>query len=64
MSDALHALAGIAGKYTEVLQYDNAALAWRMHTPGAARYLNDFGGLFKLQVYWVYMKEPAALTMN
>jgi hypothetical protein len=58
------ALAGIAGKYTEVLQYDNAALAWRMHTPGAARYLNDFGGLFKLQVYWVYMKEPAALTMN
>ena len=39
-------------------------MQWRIHTPGNPRYLNDFGGLFKLQVYWLYVTEPAILTMN
>lgn len=61
------ALSTIAGEYTEVLHYDNAGERWLAYTPGlsaAGRFLNDFGGLFKLQVYWVYMTEPATLTMN
>jgi hypothetical protein len=61
------ALSSIAGKYSEVLQYDNATETWLAHTPGlssARRFLNDFGGLFKLKVYWVYMTEAATLTMN
>ncbi|MEX1104342.1 MAG: S8 family serine peptidase, partial [Dehalococcoidia bacterium] len=58
------ALAGIAGKYTLVMQYDNALRAWRIHTPEQPRYLNDFGGLFKLQTYWIFVTEPTALTMN
>ncbi len=58
------ALAGIAGKYTQVMQYDNGNLRWRIHSPGADRHLNDFGGLFKLQVYWIFMKQPATLSMN
>ncbi len=58
------ALAGIAGKYTLVLQYHNPSLTWRIHTPGQPIYLNDFGGLFKLQTYWIYVTEPIVLTMN
>jgi subtilisin family serine protease len=58
------ALASIAGKYTLVLQYHNPSLSWRIHTPGQPIYLNDFGGLFKLQAYWIYVTEPTVLTMN
>jgi subtilisin family serine protease len=58
------ALSGIAGKYTLVLQYNNPTREWQIHTPGGERYNNDFGGLFKLQAYWVYVTEPAVLTMN
>jgi hypothetical protein len=61
------ALSSIAGTYTEVLQYDNATETWLLYAPGltpARRFLNDFGGLFKLKVYWIYMTGPATLTMN
>ena len=58
------ALAPVEGKYTQVLQFDNANNTWRTHLPGQARYLNDFGGLFKLQVYWVFMTAPGTVVMN
>lgn len=58
------ALAEIAGKYTVVLEYDNQAGAWRTHIPGQPRYLNGFGGLLELHIYWVYMTESATLTMK
>jgi len=57
------ALASIAGKYTQVLQYENATGRWLSYLPGQPRYLNDFGGLFPLRVYWIYLKEPATLVM-
>ncbi|MFN0095709.1 MAG: S8 family serine peptidase [Dehalococcoidia bacterium] len=57
------ALASIAGKYQQVLQYDNVARAWHSYLPGRQRLLNDFGGLFKLKVYWILMTEDAELTM-
>ncbi len=56
------ALAGIAGKYTQVLSYDNATKTWQFYTPGQPRYVNDFGGLFKLKVYWIFVSEPVAIT--
>ena len=61
------ALGSIADKYTQVLQYDNGTGTWLSHQPELAqnqRYLNDFGGLFTLKVYWVLVTEDAALTMN
>ncbi len=58
------ALSDVGGKYTQVLQYDNGARAWLSFVPGQARYLSDFGGLFTLKVYWIFMKEPASLTMR
>lgn len=58
------ALASIAGKFELVMRFDNSTGAWLTHLPGRSRYLNDFGGLLKLQVYWVLVTEPATLTMN
>lgn len=57
------ALAQLDGKYSQVLQYDNPTRAWLSYLPGQPRYLNDFGGLFKLKVYWIYVTTPASLTM-
>ncbi|HML99031.1 MAG TPA: S8 family serine peptidase [Tepidiformaceae bacterium] len=56
------ALAGV--KYTQVLQFDNPTNTWLSHLPGQPRYVNDFGGLFQLKVYWIYVSEPATLVMN
>lgn len=58
------ALSTISGKYQQVLQYDNATNAWLSYLPGQPRYLNDFGGLFTLKVYWVLVSEDLTLTMN
>lgn len=58
------ALKEISGKYSEVLQYDNASQRWLVNIPGQRRYLQDFGGLFKLKVYWIYMTDAGAITMN
>ena len=58
------ALSEVTGKYTEVLQYDNANRAWLINIPGQKSFLQDFGGLFKLKVYWVYMTQPGSITMN
>lgn len=58
------ALGTISGKYTQVLQFDNATSTWLSYLPGQPRYLNDFGGLFTLKVYWVLMTADATLTMN
>ena len=58
------ALSEVAGKYSELAQFDNATSSWLIHAPNQARYLNDFGGLFKLKVYWVYMTAPGNITMN
>lgn len=58
------ALQEVSGKYTEVLQYDNANRAWLVYIPGQPRYLEDFGGLFKLKLYWVYMTTAGSITMN
>jgi hypothetical protein len=58
------ALADISGKYTQVLQYDNITGRWLSHIPGQSRLLNDFGGLFQLRVYWIFIAEPAILTMR
>ena len=58
------ALSEVVGKYSEVAQFDNATSVWLIHAPNQPRYLNDFGGLFKLKVYWVYMTAPGSITMN
>lgn len=59
------ALSQVVGKYTQVSQFDNATGAWLLyHPPPQSRFLNDFGGLFKMKVYWIYMTQPASLTMN
>jgi hypothetical protein len=61
------ALGSISGKYTQVLQFENATGEWLSHLPVSQtnpRYLNDFGGLFTLKVYWVLMTEDATLIMN
>jgi hypothetical protein len=58
------ALASIAGKYDQVLEYDNATGRWLSHLPGQPRYLNDFGGLFTFRVYWISMREPGQLVMQ
>lgn len=58
------ALAEIDKKYTTVLWFDNGAQAWRSYVPGQPRFLNDFGGLFQLRVYWIFMTSPATLTMK
>lgn len=57
------ALAGLDGSYTQVLRYDTAAGAWATHIAGAPRYLNGFGGLMELQIYWIEMTAPAVLEM-
>ncbi|MGE3074567.1 MAG: S8 family serine peptidase [Dehalococcoidia bacterium] len=61
------ALSSVDGKWTQVLQYDNASGQWLSHlpvTPTHPRILNDFGGLFTLKVYWVLMTEDGTLVMN
>jgi len=58
------ALSQVSGSYTQVLQYDNPSQKWLSYLPGQPRYLEDFGGLFKLKVYWVYMTTPGSITMN
>ncbi len=58
------ALTSIEGKYTQVMQFDNASGTWLSYLPGRSRYLNDLGGLLKLQVYWLLVTEPVTLTMN
>ena len=61
------ALSSIGNNYQQVLQYDNATGTWLSHQPELAenqRYLNDFGGLFTLKVYWVLMAQEATLVMN
>jgi subtilisin family serine protease len=57
------ALSGIAGKYTQVLHYDNGSGTWLSYIPGQTRYLQGFNGLFQFQVYWIYTTQPARLTM-
>ncbi len=58
------ALLPIAEKYTTLMQYDNTGSRWLRHIPGQPRSLNDFGGLLKLRVYWVYVTEPVTLHMD
>ncbi|MGH2634479.1 MAG: S8 family serine peptidase, partial [Tepidiformaceae bacterium] len=58
------ALSQIAGKYTQVMQYDNPTQTWLSYLPGQSRRLQGFGGLFTLKVYWVYMTAPASVTMG
>lgn len=60
---AAEALAPIAGKYTVVLEYDNATGGWGAYVPGAPRYLNNFAGLLKLHIYWIYMTTAGTLAM-
>jgi hypothetical protein len=58
------ALSEIAGKYSAVLQYNNQAHSWQSWMPGQPRYLNDFGGLLKLRIYWVEMTEAATIVLD
>jgi hypothetical protein len=58
------ALSSVEGLYTRVMHYDNAAGAWRSYSPGQPRYVNDFGALLRLKVYWVYMTAEAVLIME
>jgi subtilisin family serine protease len=58
------ALESIEGLYEQVLRYDNTSGSWRSHLPDVPRGLNDFEGMFKLQVYWIYMDEPGVLFMD
>ena len=58
------ALSALGTKYTMVMQYDNMARRWLTYLPGQARYLNNFGGLLKLRVYWIFVTEPVSLAMD
>jgi len=58
------ALSDIAGKFSQVMQYDNPNETWLSYVPGRPRYLNDFAGILKLQVYWILMTQPGQLTMR
>ncbi len=58
------ALSTLGTKYTMVMQYDNTARKWLTYLPGQARYLNNFGGLLKLRVYWIFVTEPVSLAMD
>lgn len=58
------ALIDVNGQYTQVLQYDNATGRWLSYMPGQPRSLNDFGGMFELQVYWIFMTAPGSITMH
>ena len=58
------ALSDIDGKYLQVMRYDNATSTWDSYLPGQPRFLNDFGGLFNLQAYWILVSEPVLLVMD
>ena len=47
-----------------MLKFDNPSGTWLSFLPGQPRYLNDFGGLFTLKVYWVLVSEDVTLVMN
>lgn len=57
------ALASIAGRYDQVLRYDNLTGLWDSYLPGSAPALNDFGGLHPYRIYWIRMIAPATLVM-
>lgn len=58
------ALQSIAGRYTQVLYWDNVSGVWMTYVPGRSRFLNDFEALLKLKVYWIYVTEPVTLVME
>jgi subtilisin family serine protease len=58
------ALQPIAGKFTQVLYWDNQTGEWKSYVPGRSRFLNDFEALLKLRVYWIHVTEPVTLVMN
>mgnify|MGYP001023510905 CR=1 FL=1 len=58
------ALAPLAGKYTQVMRYENATGAWQSYLPGQPRYLNDFAGLLRMNVYWIFMTDAATFTLQ
>ena len=58
------ALADIDGQYSLVAELDNPTGDWQIYSPALQRFLNDFGGLMRLDTYWVYMTEPGLLTMR
>lgn len=58
------ALADVDGLYELVVHYDNPGSAWEVYSPELPRFLDDFGGLMHLQVYWVYMTQSGVLTMR
>ena len=57
------ALASVAGRYDQVLRYDNATGLWDSYLPGSAPQLNDFGGLHPYRIYWIRMTTAATLVM-
>jgi hypothetical protein len=61
VADALDA---VKGKYDQVLHFENTGGAWQSYLPGQPRHLNDFGGLLRMQVYWILMREDASLTIR
>jgi subtilisin family serine protease len=58
------ALSDVERKYTAVYLFENATQKWTLYTPGQPRFLNDFGGLSHLRVYWIFMTSPGTLTMR
>lgn len=58
------ALIDVSGEYLQVMQYDNESQRWLSYIPGQPRSLNDFGGMFQLQVYWIYLTQAGSVTMR
>ena len=58
------ALIDIDKKYSAVYLFENATQKWTIHTPGQPRFLNDFGGLSHLRVYWIFMTSSGTFTMR
>lgn len=60
----IDALSSVSGDFTAVLQYDNATGNWLRFTPGLQRFQDDFGGMFTLQTYWIFMTTDGTLVMD
>mgnify|MGYP002031220964 CR=1 FL=1 len=58
------ALTSIEGLYDQVFRYNSATGLWSSYLPDSAPQLNDFGGLYPYQVYWIRMNQSGTLVME
>lgn len=57
-------LAPIAGKYTKVFAYDNAAKNWKSYDVSVPPWANTLQDLDPSMGFWIYMNQPATLPVT